>query len=259
MTNVPMQSPTSPPPPGHNNPPTTADVLRDKYGEIIARHDELLAGADRIPQQCDDDDTAGKLGDLIKMITACTKAMDAHRVSEKEPYLTEGRNVDGFFKKFTEALDKAKTKVNGPLANYLRRKEDERRRKAIEDERASRAEAQRLADEAAAQEAAQMPEAAAQTFAAAAATEKDAEKAGKLAEAKPADLSRTRGDYGSVASLRTRWVAENLDFATLDLDALRPHISRAELEKAANAWARINKSNTLRGAHIREVDEAAVR
>ena len=46
------------------------------------------------------------------------------------------------------------------------------------------------------------------------------------ADAKAAELSRTRSDYGSVASLRSHWTGKLEDRATLDLEALRQHLGQ---------------------------------
>lgn len=255
---------------GHNEAPDDEAILRErlreKAADIIKRHDDLMAAVTRVPAKCEDDEMAGKLGDLIKQLTACSKGLDALRVGEKEPFLKGGRIVDGFFNRFIEALDgdkssgSAKNKVGKILSAYLVWKEAENRRKLREQQEAEAREAQRLADEAAELEAAKMPEAADDVMQQAAIMEKQAEKTGELAEAKPAELSRTRGDYGSVASLRTRWAATEIDFDKVDLNLLRPYIARTEVEKACNAYARTHKdAKPLAGVNIREIKEAAVR
>lgn len=253
-----------PAPIGHNFPPRDDEILQEKLAEkneaLLARHSELLAAVDRLPAKCDDDEMAGKLGDMIKLLMHCEKTLETNRVGEKEPFLTLGRVVDGFFKKYTSSLDTAKAKVNRVLTPYLKWKEDEARRVAREQQQAQIKEAQRLADEAAAQDAAKMKDAATQTLNEAAAMEKQAAKTQETVEAKAADLTRTRGDMGSVSGLVTKWVADQIDYETIDLEALRPFLSRAEIDKAAQTFARtVRNTKSLRGATIHEVSEARVR
>lgn len=248
---------------GHNQPPSDAELLQDKLAasnaQRIERYNQLMDAVDRAPKECADEETAGKLADMTKLLTACAKDFETSRVGEKEPYLTLSRMVDGFFRRYTDALEAAKKKLNTPLSNFMVEKERKQRAEAAAEEKRKRDEADRLAREAAEQEAAKMPELAAETMSQAVAADKAADKLEKKAEAPAADLSRTRGNFGSVASLRKKWVAENINFQTIDLEALREHIPRDAIEKAANAWARRNQSNTLKGALVHEVHDAAVR
>lgn len=247
---------------GHNNPPSDQEIVREsletRTEDLRARHDELLAAVDRMPSSCDDDETAGKFGDMIKLITACAKSLEAKRVDEKEPYLTLSRVVDGFFKRYTDNLASAKIKVSRPLEVFLKRKEDERRRAAAEEAARQRAEAERVAAEAAALAAAKMNDLANQTMNEAIRIDEQAIKSEKLAEAKPSELARTRGDYGSLATLRTVWVGEIIDRDSLDRDSLWPYIPAEALQKAVNAFVRAG-GRELRGAKIFEQSSAQVR
>ena len=82
----------------------------------------------------------------------------------------------------------------------------------------------------------------------------NAEVARQAVQAKPAELSRTRGDYGAVASLRTFWDFRHLDRATLDLEALRPHLSQEALEKAVRAYIKANFASDHTGQQIKGVE-----
>lgn len=86
----------------------------------------------------------------------------------------------------------------------------------------------------------------------------DAEKAKKEAEAKAAELSRQRGDMGSVSSLRTFWDFADLDRNALDLEALRQHLPADALEKALRSFIKAG-GRELRGARIFQNTQAAVR
>ena len=135
---------------GHNNPPTDAEILKstlaESNAEIIQRAEELIAAADRVPAVIDNDEDEQKLTAFLGSIAKCEKSFEGKRVAEKEPYLTLGRVVDGFFKTKMDALDKARRKVKPALDARLLWKREEQRRI----DREAAAERQRLADEQAA-------------------------------------------------------------------------------------------------------------
>jgi hypothetical protein len=87
----------------------------------------------------------------------------------------------------------------------------------------------------------------------------------KAATASAADLSRTRGDLGSVASLRTDWVFDNLERTNIDLEALRQHLPLTAIEQAVRSWINANKDGLksgeakLRGVRVFEQTKAVVR
>ena len=253
---------------GDNNPPADLLVgapLREKLQEenqdILDRCDELLEGANRIPP-ITDDDIAGKVGDYIKQLTALNKTAEARRTGAKEPYLEGGRHIDGFFKAVTDPVLKVKTNVERTLTIYAREKADSERRERMEQERLAREAAEtarkaaeaaaRAAHDAAALDAAIEAEKAAETAAA------DLAKAERATDAKAAEMSRTRGEYGSMSSLRTSWVFDEIDRATLDLEALRPYLPTDGLDKAVRAFIKAG-GRELKGTNIFETTAAVVR
>ncbi len=251
---------TSPAPMGHNNPPTDAEILRDtladKNRELLDRAQALIEAADRAPAVIEDDDTKIKITDFLGSIAKCEKALEGKRVSEKEPYLTLGRVVDGFFKNHTDALNKARQKVKPALdARLLWEREQERKR--LEAEAAER---KRLADEQAAQaaaaEAAQKPIAAEEQMTTAIQTEAQANRLEQKAQGKIGVTSR--GTDGASASLRTVWKGELTDRAALDLEALRQHLPADAIQQAINSFIRAG-GRELRGARIWEHTESVVR
>ena len=252
----------------HNNPPADLlvgdalrDKLRDENYELIQRRDQLLDAAARIPS-IDSDDVAGKVSDYVKQLTALVKASETQRTGAKEPYLEGGRNVDGFFKAITDPVEKVKTDVQRKLTIYLREKEEAERRERIRLERLAR-EAAELAAKEAAEAAAAAADA--KTLDVAIEAEKQAEvaaadlaKAEQAADVKPAELTRTRGEYGSMSSLRTEWVFDDLDRQQLDLEALRPYLPTDGLEKAVRAFIKAG-GRELKGVKIYESTKAVVR
>lgn len=248
---------------GHNQgPQDDQEALRERLAEqhaaIRRRADELIAAESRLPEIADDD-AAGKAGDYIKMLTAAAKAADGARVAEKEPFLAGGRTVDGWFQKLREPLDQVKRRVESRLSAYLRAKADRERREREEQARIAKEESERKEREALA--AASLPVSAAfgdakvdQAIQAQAA----ATAAQKSAEAKPADLARTRGDMGAVATLRQEWTFDGLDRDQIDLESLRPHLPIDAIEKALRSYVK-SGGRSIRGARIFQNETAVVR
>ena len=251
---------------GDNQPPTDANPIRDRltedYAGMLVRRDELLGAADRVPPTVEDENTAQKVGDFIKQLQAAMKNADATRVSEKEPYLAGGRQTDGFFKAITEPLAKVKKEIEGRLNIFLRKKADAERRAREEAEKKARKEAERAAQEVAERIKALKDEEGLEAAITAEEVAKhakaDALKAAKEAEAKAAELSRTRGDYGSVASLRTFWDFKDFDRDKLDLGALRAHLPEEALYKAVRSYIKAG-GRELVGVTIFENTSTTVR
>jgi len=247
---------------GHNNPPSDAETLKEslqeKHGKLLSRANELFTAADRIPEVFASDEEAQKAGDFIKQITACSKSLEAERVSEKEPYLTLGRVVDGFFKNYTDILLKAKNKASRPLDAYVKQKAEEERKQRQEEAERLRKQAEEQATAAAALSTAKMDDLADKALNQAVITEQQANKVEASIAAKPAELASVRGEMGSLASLRTRWVGEVIDRESLDIEKLRHHIPLDALQKALNSFITAG-GRELKGAKIYEKTETVVR
>jgi hypothetical protein len=209
------------PPSTHNLPPDPLEFLRaelaDANADLIERADRLIEGVARVPEEIADEDLAAKVSDFVRQIAACAKLADERRTTAKQPYLDAGRTIDGYFKKIADGLDRGKKTLLDRLTVYQRRKAEEARRAAEEIERQRREEERKAREEAERQIAAAKTDADVQRAidaeAAANLARDEAAKAATLAAAKPAELSRTRGDLGAVSSLRRTWRYEllNLD------------------------------------------------
>lgn len=250
----------------HNMPPSDAEILSErlngKYSDTLKRRDELLASAARAPAEVADEGAAGKFADLVKLLSACTKNAEAERVAEKEPHLAAGRSVDGFFRGITDPLAAAKKTLEQRLTVFQRKKAEAERRRREEEEQRQREEAAKLAREAAARADALTNEedltAAIAAEEAAKQAQADAAKAQREAAAKPAELSRSRSDIGSVASLKTFWDFEDLNRDAVDLEALRQHLPLAAIETAIRSFVKAG-GRELRGARIFENTSTVVR
>jgi len=236
--------------------------LAEKHAPLVDRTNELLEATERAPDEIQDEDTARKVADFIKQLMAGHKNAEAARVVEKEPHLEAGRIIDGWFKKLTDPLAAGKKQIEGRLTAYQRKKVDEERRIREEQDRLAREAARKAAEEAAAREAAMQTEADVQAaIAAADAAEQaavDALAAQRAADAKAAELSRTRGDFGAVASLRTFWDFSDFDRDKIDLNALRPYLAVADIEKALRGFIKAG-GRQITGARIFENTSTVVR
>lgn len=136
------------PPRDHNNPPDPIAILTEQLGEthkpLLERQEQLLGMEARLPAKCDDEDTAAKLADGIKALTAFVKNSETTRVAAKEPFLASGRAVDGFFKSKSDPIEKLKVKMGAILTAYQREVADKERRRL----EAIAAEERRVAQEA---------------------------------------------------------------------------------------------------------------
>ena len=251
---------------GHNEPPEDANPIADRLAEthrdLIWRFNELVDAQERVPN-CISDEAEKKIGDYVKEISQCVKRIESAREDEKALYLDGGRRVDGFFKDFSEALKTIKGTCVNSLTAYKREKEAEARRVLEEKAKADRAaaaeaeEAARLAADSMASETdlgvAVDRETAAQTAVTEAAIAQEA------ADVSAADLSRTRSENGgSLSSLQSTWKVADVDRATLDLEALRPYLTQADLEKACRAFVRAG-GRKLAGSRIYEDKKAVAR
>lgn len=247
---------------GDNNPPSEMELLtarlKMQHDKPLAYAGNLINAAERIPAEITDSETEQKAVDFIKQVVNSKKTLETIRVAEKEPFLTLGRAVDGFFKSVTDNLDAAKIKAQRPLDAHLKRKADEERRKREEEAKEARRIAEEQALVAAALEKAKQSEAANDMLSQATISDMGADRLEKMAEVKPSELAKARGTTGSVASLRTRWVGEVVSIADLPLDLLRYHISPDALQKAVNSFVAAG-GRELKGANIYEKSEAVVR
>ena len=141
---------------GHNQPPLEESILmdfdsalRDREG-LLARIDEMEKKADQA-QPCENDDTAGRMGDFIKMASAAVKAIEEEREKLNRPLLTAQRALKGKADSYSSRANAAGAKVRALLDPYLERKERERRAEVArlaEIERQAEAERQRVIREA---------------------------------------------------------------------------------------------------------------
>ena len=223
----------APPPIGDNQPnPFDGEAIRarltDEHQNIVARVDELEASAKRMPDEVKDEAMASKFTDTGGFVMACRKAAAAARKAEKDPYWEGGKTVDAFFNTLIARLDVLKGQVQRPLTAYQLKKEAVERRCREAEAKAAEEEAARLAEEAKGDE----------DLDVAVIAEEVANKAAKEATAPAADLSRSRGEYGTQSSLRKRWTHRITHKGSIPLDQLREHFTDDSIDKAIRAFVR---------------------
>jgi hypothetical protein len=273
---------------GGNNPPITEDELRAelqaRHANFDARYEELNGAAATVPARIADEDTAGKLQDLLKQIRTETDAIEASRVTEKKKWSTLADCAHAFFKRKDDQFAKLAAVLKPRLTKYLQDKrdaEERARREAAERERreaerkraeALAAEEKRLAAERKAREEREKAErakaegdakAARDARLRAQAAERSAEAAtvhadvaseqaaksdaraerieDRLATATDADLSRTRGERGTVGSLTGSWQMRVVDREKIPLALLRGYLNPDHVDVAIRRYMRDNK------------------
>jgi hypothetical protein len=200
------------------------DHLAYTCARLIERCNELVQAMREVATAyptIDDDEALGIAAENMRMAQALRKSSEDTRKAEKDPFLVGGRTVDAWFASFLQPLTDACDPVQKAMNAYGQRKleaqraaaEAERKRAAEEAQRQAERAAQRMTDEA---------------LTTAAEAAKEADRAEARALARPAALTRTRGDYGAVASVRSSWGWEVVDeaaipreFFTLDPDKVK--------------------------------------
>jgi hypothetical protein len=274
---------------GHNEAPisaqsVTAAMARD-YAALAQATSALLVEAKALPDAVADEGDLQVVSAVIVKIRDKAKLANATREKEKEPYLRGGQAVDAFFKDLIDRLDKTNTILGRRVNAYQQAKlAEERARRAAEAREAARvaseaaarlAEQERLAREATEaaararkaeniaahnEEAADHAELAAAAARAAALALNEAAAAELAAKQKPAELTRSRFEEGTLVTMKQVGYVEIVDAALLDLAALRPFIKEEHLLQALRAWAKINNhKKPMPGAIVEMRDEAVVR
>lgn len=262
--------------PGANFPPPDlkvgqdlADELAASNQDLLARQMELLGGVERVPDSIDDDEMSSKLAAFLTQLNGFVKHADAERQKRKEPYLSGGRVVDGFFSQLMLPITKAFTALNSrqtaygvAKANRIRREAEERARlereeaarkqreaeKAERDRKAAERDAKRAVDETARKESeAKARDAQARADAARNAQDEANAQAGaaaKTANSSDAELSRVRGDMAGM-SIRTRYT-----FDVVDITKVPPEYLEVNTRVVNAAIAGKNGKRDIPGLNI---------
>lgn len=180
--------------------------LTDRYMGLAGKVEAHEAAQERFskanPKGIDDEDTAGRIADWIKQITGLSSTLDDTRKAEKASVLEAGRTIDGFFGSMGERLAQIKAGGLKALTDYSVLKAERRRAELAAEAKRQAAEAERLAAQAEVQQSVTLE------AEAVAAEQRSVDLQAAAASAPVAELSRTRGDFGSTSSVRTTWTYE---------------------------------------------------
>jgi hypothetical protein len=232
------------------SPATVQEWLAETSADLVSRRDEILAGAARFAKQYPDgvpnEEVLGRVGDFAGgkgIMGAFIRECGNRRTNEKAPFLAGGKAVDGFFSTLTDPIERVQTQLRAQATAYSVKLEAERREKARQEAALLAAQAEIAQDHAIET----MDEAALQ---AAADVSQAAEAAQALAEGSAAELSRVRGDLGTVVSLHTSWKA---DYEHADLLTLVKAVAAGKAPLAYLTFAETRINFAVRSEKVREI------
>lgn len=112
---------------GHNNPPepTILETLLEKNKDLLKRMADAIKGGNEAPKDIANDIDQGKVSEVVKALRGVSKALEAERVKEKEPFLEGGKKVDGFFNTKKDDVDKLAKTLNDKAEAYSKKKDAE--------------------------------------------------------------------------------------------------------------------------------------
>lgn len=196
----------APQPPRPLTPEEIAAFLDYAGTGLIERRDaliEALHAATEAYPVIENDEVLGEVAENTKMSALLGRTSRERHDEHKAPFLAGGRVVDKWFHDFMTPLAAAMAPVQAAMNRYGEKKLADQRRIAAEVRAKAQAEADRLAEIAARDMRARRNSD--ESLKAAAKAEAVAESATRAENARPADMTRTRGDYGAVASVRETW------------------------------------------------------
>lgn len=241
---------------GDNSPPPLAEILAETTVDLRREVEELAERANAAPRKIETDDDLDVVSLLVKDARGLARKVDSRRVAEKEPFLSNGRTVDAFFKAHGDRLDRI-------AATFQKIADDHAREKARKAREAAEAEARRLRaeEERKRQEAETARRASTQARKEAEANDLDiqASQAEDRAAAPVEEIvEKTTTASGVTTAAKEEWEATALDIATLDFEPLRYLIKRDAVEAAVRQFVR-NGGRSLKGATIEPVVKARIR
>lgn len=226
-----------------NRPPlVTPEQLEIDHAAILTAVANLRARFESAIPVVENDEDVGALGEMVKDIRAEWQRVDATREDARRDYLDAQRIVNSFFNERKDTLAGFMAELEARQKVYLDKKADKERARQEEISRLAKVESDRLAEQARLAAADNKPVEAEVAAQASQRAEATAVEAQEQAQSKPADLARTRTTSGT-ATLAVEWKFEITELPKIDLEALRPYLPRADLEKAIRAFVKVNKGD----------------
>lgn len=137
---------------GHNNPPEEEQLmieqLKRDHDDALIMYETNVNKALDMPEEINDDITDGKVSDYMKKLKEVKTLLNSRRATEKAPHDRRAAVIQNFFKSKIEVIEAIIEKIDKPHAEYLKAKEDRKRREAEEKARKDKEEADRKLREA---------------------------------------------------------------------------------------------------------------
>jgi hypothetical protein len=222
-----------------NQPPLEERVVMDfedklKAAKLDARVAQLSDSAGRAPA-CDNDEAAGKIGDLLSLARAARKAVEDLREGENRPILNAQRALKAKADALLAPMDKAMQELKRRLDAYV----SEQARKAAEARRKAEEDARRLQEEARANAAPDEPI--------------------PVVTPAPVPAPAIRSDLGTLVSARKVWRFEReVPIAKLPKDVLENQTVVDAVDKVLGAMVR-GGARKIKGVRIFEDAAANIR
>lgn len=232
---------------GGNMPPepTLKERLTETYAPMIAEVDRIAEVATALPKVVGNDKDLDRVGVVVKDAKAMAKRLDGARKAEKKEFDDKGKEVQAHFNPVIERLGLIAERLEDRATAYQReklaaerREREEAARKLREKEEAERRKAQQAEDAGRAAVAGRAEDRA--EIAGQRAAELEDQAAGSAA-----DLTRTRGASGTLATSKTTLDFRIVDIAKVNLETLRPYLDREAIEKAIRSLLRFQKGNAV--------------
>lgn len=218
----------APPPPRPLSAEEIKDYLDYNGQPLRERREELIRALQANLRQhpaINDDAVLGMVAENIRMALALTRTTEERRTADKSPFLSGGRVVDGWYRDLIAPLLLAMAPLQQIMNEYGERKLERSRAQAQADRLRLAAEAEKAAHRAA--DALEQGKRADEALNHAAEASAAADAAAAFATARPAELTRTHGVFGAVASVRQKWRWRVIDislvprtFLTVDAEAV---------------------------------------
>ena len=236
-----------------------AERLPEDYAKHATEIEALAARANKLPAEIKNEEQLGEVGKVVKDAATLINKIEFDREIEVRPHLTGQREVNAFFKIFTDRLDRMRSVLAQRGTDYTRKKVNEERIAREDAARKAREEEDKKRETARKAEEANRPAAAAKATAAADNAAETARRNEAEAAAPAATFART--SFGGVtASAKTEWTFKITDYDAIPLEKLRAWISRAEVEKAIRALIKRDKKGaSLPGVEFFEDVKASFR
>ena len=247
---------------GGNNPPepTLIEKMTEAVAPIVKDLDALAAKANALPKTIKSDDENLEVGAVVKEARSISKRVEALRVETKAPIIKAGKDVEAFFSVPADRLARIITTLEERGTAFVNAKAAEERRLREEQARIAREKAEEERRKADAAANAGRVQTAARAEGRAEAAEDQARRLEMAAEKSNADLVRTRGAGGTVATAKTKQDIRIVNFAEADLATLRPYLDRDAVLKAARAWLKVTKgTEALKGFEVFDDVKASYR